>query len=467
MAALLVGTLGIVQAVGHTAPVYLAYTGLQFTLPNVPLMAARRWFGWRRALYAAPAIWVCSEWALRQFDGSVLYAVLAVMQANGIWWNQFADLFGEWGLTFWVVLFNVALYFAIAPGPHRRPWRQTCGRVAVTAAALLIPVVAYSAFRLSAEDRRIAAASRDKRIEVLLVQPDIDLRARGMVPAPQQIEKLTALTDRAVFEQKPDLIVWPEAAVPVPIRSNLGLRRFLSEAVSDWGTPLIAGTIDSIVPGNMFSRPRYLTNSAVLMLPGPPGSGSAAVHFGAAHHKGRLVPFLEGIPYTMNFPVVRAFQQAIASNASLTRGRDHALLAWHADQGWPRRAAAPICWEALHSGDLAAYAASGAQLFTIISNDDWFGHGNTVYAPAAIARLRAIETRRPIARVADSGTTAFYDAAGRVVREAARNTPAALRGNLTANDALTFYVRYPNLLPLLCAAAIVALAIHRTLEVIR
>jgi apolipoprotein N-acyltransferase len=466
MAALLPGTWGIVQSVGHAAPLYLAYTGLQFTLPNLPLIVARRWLGWHRALLLAPAIWVCTEWALRQFDGSVLYAVLAVMQSNGIWWNQIADLFGEWGITFWVALFNVALYFAITADGRLRPWRKIVWRSALAAAAMLLPVVTYSAFRLSAESRRMATAARERRVEVLLVQPDIDLRDSGPVPPAEQIEKITELTDRAVFEKKPDLIVWPEGAVPVPIRSSLPVRSLLTQAVGDWGTPLITGAIDSLVPGNLFRRPRFPTNSAVLMVPGPPDGGAAAVRFGAAHHKRRLVPFLEAVPYSMTFPAARAFAASMGS-AGFTRGRDRGILSWRADQGWLRRAAAPICWEALHAGDLATAAAAGAQFFTIISNDDWFGHGATAYAPAAIARLRAIETRRPIARVADTGITAFYDAAGRVVRQAPRNMPAVLRGTLATNDVPTFYVRFPNLFPLLCAAAIAALAIYRTLEVIR
>jgi apolipoprotein N-acyltransferase len=450
--ALTVGTFGIVEASGAAAPIYLLYAGIQFTLPHVVFFVFGRVIGFRKAILLAPAIWPLTDWAIRQYDGSILYANFAVMQSNGIWWNQFADLFGEWGLISFVVAFNSAFYFAIATKHDgwRNP-RAALTRAAIASFCLLAPAVGYSAFRLHAEDVRLRNA---RSLEVLLVQTNIDTLKHPVIKE-NPMDTAARMTEKALFEKKPDLIVWSEGIVMGSARRDAETRKKLAQAVADYGTPLITGTMDSLLPvrqrrAKAGSTP---TQAAILITPGPPGSQGNQTSFGPVHNKRRLVPFFEGVPPGMNFQAARDLRDRLSS-LKLVPGRDSNLLSWVADQGWRETAAAPLCWEALRADDLAAFARQGAEFFTVLSNDDIFGVSSTIYAPAAITRLRAIENRRSISLVGDTGITGFYDAAGRITRQAGLGVAVALRGSVTPNTSLTLYSRFPGLFPALCAAVL-------------
>ena len=58
----------------------------------------------------------------------------------------------------------------------------------------------------------------------------------------------------------------------------------------------------------------------------------------------------------------------------------------------------------------------------------------------SLARLRAIETRRDIARSANTGISAIINAKGQVTHSLAYNQKGALSGQVITNDKLTFYV---------------------------
>ena len=76
--------------------------------------------------------------------------------------------------------------------------------------------------------------------------------------------------------------------------------------------------------------------------------------------------------------------------------------------------AAFICYEAIYPGEIRNFAANGAQLFVNISNDGWFGHSAAAEQHLRIARVRAVENRRWLLRVTNSGITAAVDPYGRI-----------------------------------------------------
>jgi apolipoprotein N-acyltransferase len=85
---------------------------------------------------------------------------------------------------------------------------------------------------------------------------------------------------------------------------------------------------------------------------------------------------------------------------------------------------------------------NGANLLFIITNDGWWKNTNGYKQHFYFAFLRAIETRRPVARAGNTGISAFIDIKGRVISKTEWWTEATLKGTLTAETKLTPYVKY-------------------------
>ena len=100
-----------------------------------------------------------------------------------------------------------------------------------------------------------------------------------------------------------------------------------------------------------------------------------------------------------------------------------------------------ICYESVYGEHCAKYVRAGAQLLTVITNDAWWGDTPGYRQHLNYARLRAIETRRDIARCANTGISAFIDQKGRILSRTAWWEPAILRGTVNLSSRETFFVR--------------------------
>ena len=100
-----------------------------------------------------------------------------------------------------------------------------------------------------------------------------------------------------------------------------------------------------------------------------------------------------------------------------------------------------VCYESVFGEHCAAYVRAGAKLLTVITNDAWWGDTPGYRQHLNYARLRAIETRRDIARCANTGISAFIDQKGRILSRTAWWEPAVLRGSVNLSSRETFFVR--------------------------
>ena len=447
----LVGSLvlnyGMIPALGSLAIVYYPIAGLVLALPFAPFLLMRRIAGATIALWSMPLIWPCTEWLVLHVEGLPPYLSMAVTQGNATWMAQYADLFGEWGITSWVVLFNVAMYRSVTGAGS---WQRRSARCAMAAIALLAFPLGYSAIRLHPNGPA-------PWYRVLLLQPNT---ATGL-DSRRVVENETYLTDVAVSKGKPDLIVWPEGAVPYMLERDMAVRKFLSQAVSDWGTPLVTGAVDvqrmrlSLLGA---ARPRRAMNAAFVMTPGPPRSGAEETRVSLSHAKRRLVPFVEAMPYSRVSWVSRAYKKWGIGDDGWIPGRDFHIADYVDDGGRRVRFATVICWEELYPEDIAELARRGAQFFAVSTSDAVFRGSPITYQHASIARLRAIETRKPFVRSSVNGLTIALDAEGRGIASAQAGQQATVVASIAPADGLTFYVLHPNLWPQICAAGLAVLA---------
>jgi len=73
-----------------------------------------------------------------------------------------------------------------------------------------------------------------------------------------------------------------------------------------------------------------------------------------------------------------------------------------------------ICAEAVFPEIGRAYVNNGARILANITNDAWFGRSSAPYQHLFIASFRAVETRTPLVRAANTGVTAIVDQNGHI-----------------------------------------------------
>ena len=92
----------------------------------------------------------------------------------------------------------------------------------------------------------------------------------------------------------------------------------------------------------------------------------------------------------------------------------------------------------------------GARAMTIITNDAWWGNTPGYRQHLRYASLRAVETRRSIARCANTGISAFIDQRGDILETSQWWKPAVMCGSINLNDELTFFVRNGDITGRVC-----------------
>jgi len=102
----------------------------------------------------------------------------------------------------------------------------------------------------------------------------------------------------------------------------------------------------------------------------------------------------------------------------------------------------------------------GAEFICIITNDGWWGNTEGYMQHCAYASLRAIETRRAIARSANTGISCFIDATGQRSQATDWWEPAVIKGKIKPDSILTFYVRFGDYIGWLALLATIALLIN-------
>ena len=105
-----------------------------------------------------------------------------------------------------------------------------------------------------------------------------------------------------------------------------------------------------------------------------------------------------------------------------------------------------ICYESVFGEYTTGYVKNGANALFIVTNDGWWDNTAGHKQHLLFASLRAIETRRPIARSANTGISCLINQRGDILQPTEYDEAATVKGTLLFNDTITFYVRYGDLI---------------------
>src|SRR5208282_5093025 len=177
-------------------------------------------------------------------------------------------------------------------------------------------------------------------------------------------------------------------------------------------------------------------NSALLLNP----DGTVAQRYDKVH----LVPWGEYVPFAWAFGFAKSLTHEVGSYTSSGGERVPLEVGSH-------RYGVFICYESVFPHEVRQFAQRGAEVFVNISNDEWFGDSGAPWQHLNMARMRAVENHRWLLRCTTTGITAALDPLGRVVAMAPRNQRVVLDAPYGLTTDTTFYTRYGDWFPILCA----------------
>ena len=412
-----------VETVG--GPAWLAWraaAGLAVFLSAYPALAlgGAAWLAAPRRggllVIAWPGLWVLVEWLRGWLFTGFPWLQLGYSQTGTAWADWVAPVGGVLAIS----LICATVAATLAYGVATRRWRLTGTAVALWAVLGIVP----------SPDRPIGTQPTGGRLRVALVQGDI-AQTRKWQPKEQQ-----AIVDRyrrlsAPYWNRVGLIVWPETAIPA-IYVNGTARPYaaLAARARHSRAKLFAGTL-RLDHGQIY-------NSVIDM-----GSGRAS-------DKSHLVPFGE---YTPLRPLFAPLLNRLGiSGTDLSSGHKMQSLAVAGT-----KAGMPICYEMAFANNLARRAAD-AGILVNVSDDVWFGHSIGLWQNREIARMRALETGRPVIRDTNTGLTAVIGADGRLASTLAPFKPGVLIASVQPRTGSTPYRRGGGMAPIIVATLMILLA---------
>ncbi|MFZ4525591.1 MAG: apolipoprotein N-acyltransferase [Chlorobium sp.] len=405
------------------------------TVPILAFYAVKKLAGYRFALFSLPFLWVSWEWAYMQQDFSLGWLTLGNSQANLNVMIQYADVTGVWGISFWLLWFNVLAVVALSSS-KKELFRFV--------APMMLMILAPLSYFLALWSRDGGNNESKTRLRVTLVQPNIDPHRKWVQQNSGDImDRYYWMTGKAVRENLPDLVIWPETAIPFSIFDpNYAADLYsLRASLRQWHTPLLTGFVDVMHSRNKL----YEAYNASMLL--EPGDAAPQIY-----RKMHLVPFAERVPYLDYFPWLGYATFSLSGISGWGRGRDASVMKLETEKYGEVVIANFICYESIFPGHVAEFVRKGARLLTLVTNDGWYATSYGPYQHLAIGRLRCIENRRAMARCANTGLTVVLDQYGRTIAEIPWWERQTLTAEVPLESSLTYYTRHPDLLPKVAAA---------------
>lgn len=425
---------------------------LIMTIPWLGYKISRKRFGVMGGYFALIVYWLTFEYIHLNWELSWPWLNLGNIFAMHPAWIQWYEYTGTSGGTLWVLGANIALYsWWRKSRSYQLPWTTIIWKEGWKPAAVIIVPLVLSA--LIASLNAISLTGRKgTSIPVVVVQPNIDPYDKFADGAEnQQLQKLIRLTHE-LADSNTAYIVWPETALfphgawehslndqPAVQDIREMLQQYPRAKLITGATTLkhYAGRKDAPYSARPMESGGYFDafNTGLQI------DTSSAIQI---YHKSRLVPGVELIPYSRYLRFMENWaldMGGISGSYGRTPGVEILENTEEHIKAFPT-----ICYESIYGEFVAQHVKLGANLLFIITNDGWWGRTEGHRQHLQYARLRAIETRRWIARSANTGISCFIDPTGEIRQAQPYWEEAVIEGNVTPERTFTFYVRYGDLL---------------------
>ena len=357
------------------------------------------------SLYILPFVWISIDY-LRTFGSlGFPWVSIANTQIDYFYLIQNAEIFGVYGITFWIVLINCLLLCLF--------YNKIKSYILFT--IFLIPFLSgfllYS--RLNIEI--------DNSIKASLVQPNITLFNKSKPNyAKKNLDNLIAKTN-LVISKGSNLIIWPESALPFYNLQDAVTLDYISKKIfNNKDVFLLSGDI-TYVNNKIF-------NSSVLFNQ----KGISNIY-----HKQRLVPMGEYVPLSGIF---KSMQNINFGQTNFSIGIDDVLFDINGT-----KFGSLICFESTFPEINRRHAYKGADFLVYLVNDGWYTSIPEPRQHAKQSIFRAIENRKSVLRCANTGISMIVSPTGEVEQQTNLNVEQVITTFISKTNTITFYTKYGNI----------------------
>lgn len=406
-------------------------------------MRTKKVFGTFRGYVCLILFWIAYEYLHLDWDLSWPWLFIGNVFANNPHLIQWYEITGSMGGTLWVLLLNIFIYETFKEYKSKKIYFRS----AIASALLLVIPIGISLVRY------ITYKEKENPINIVCVQPNIDPWGKFSTITPAyQLHHLIDLA-KTKIDANTDYVIFPETAIPNQINQDslvtdddinelknfiapypklklitgIALYRILIEGQQEIAST--ASKLNKRFPDGWY----YDDYNAAIQI----GNGDAI----QVYYKSKLVPGPEMFPFAK---LLKPYQQKIFGNTGgmigdLGTQKERSVFVNKLSN---IKAAPVICYESIYGAYCGRYVKNGANFISISTNDAWWGDTPGYKQLLAYARLRSIETRRSVARAANTGISCFINQRGDIISPTKFNTDAVVSGTINANDHLSFYVKY-------------------------
>lgn len=387
-----------------------------------------------------PAIWISFEKFHLIWDFSWPWLNLGNVFSETTSWIQWYEYTGVFGGSLWIWIVNLILFNAIVRYTNRRNFII---KISTTLVFIAIPI------SISLAILQKTTIERNTPIEIAVLQPNVDpyteKYSQNNLQSFQKTKELLASTAIDTL----DLLVAPETYFAEGAGEYLPEFKSseLYESIADWisnypkaqfvygiqfyktySSEATKTATSNLIRDNLWAD---FYNSASIY----PSENSQSVY-----HKSKLVVGVENTPY-------RSVIEPLLGNVLLDLGGTVFTKAIQENRiSFPLKknaSIAPIiCYESIYGSFVSEYVRAGADILVIITNDAWWNNTQGHQQHLSYARLRAIETRKFVARSANTGISAYINPVGNIEKILPYNTQGVLTATIFPQSKTTFYVVY-------------------------
>ena len=383
-------------------------------------------------------------------------------------WVQWYSVTGIAGGTIWVLLANILVYKFLLSS--FRPQRSEVEKSSTFYAIILICVLFIPLIISKIQYHNYNERGSD--VEIVVIQPNLDPYSEEFSLSPREILDRNLSVATPLVTENTCFVVSPESAIQENIwleridkyYSIRELRRFIKENPN---TCYVIGlSTDGPVPegheidfaarkfGNV-DRYFYSYNTAALI----------TLDSVQLYHKSRLTPGAEAMPSWWILRMLKDNALDLGGTVGTLKTDTEARVLSFDNH----KVGTLICYESVFGGYVTEFVKKGADMLFVITNDGWWGNSPGHKQHLEFSKLRAIETRRSVARSANTGISGFINQRGDIIEQSKYWEQTALRNTIKSNDKLTFYVRFGDYLyrisvfltALLAAVTIVKLILEK------
>ena len=402
-------------------------------------ISKKRFFQNKKGAWILIFYWMTWEYFHLNWDLSWSWLNLGNVFASSPKWIQWYEYTGTFGGSLWILMVNVLVFNIIKKSIERKCIQKSALSLISLVLLISVPII-YSYITYN------SYTEKGIPVEVVVVQPNIDPYNEQYSLSSDSILSRNLVLAESLIDENTDYIVMPESALQEDIEENTlhmspSLNRLYKFIQQYSQLSIVTGATTYRIIPNTETRTNaarkfsnvdkyyYRYNTAFLV----EKSGNIQVH-----HKSKLTPGVEIMPSWGILKPIENFAIDLGGTMG-TLARDKEAIIFYEKN---KVGISPIiCYESVYGEFVTETVKKGGQLIFLITNDGWWGNTPGHRQHLSFSVLRSIETRRAIARSANTGISAFINQRGDIQQPTTYWESAVIKQTVYGNTELTYYVK--------------------------